>query len=77
MAQLVNMIFMKPNEISLIPKTHMNVEEECDSKKSTLTSTQAPRALTHTYPSTPPHKMMIIKALKTRISEWMEVPVEN
>lgn len=53
MAQQVNMIFLKPNEISSIPKTHMNVEEECDSKKSTLTSTQAPCALTHTYPSTP------------------------
>lgn len=64
MAQQVNMIFMKPNEISSIPKTHVNVEEERDSKKSTLTSTQAPCALTHTYPSTP-HTMMIIKALKT------------
>lgn len=28
MAQLVNMMFMKNNEISSIPKTHMNVEGE-------------------------------------------------
>lgn len=50
MAQLVNMIFMKPNEISSIPKTHMNVEEECDSKKSTLT-----HHVRSPIPTHPPH----------------------